>query len=356
MTWNHGGDWAGFEYSTGKRPLDFSASVSPLGMPEGARLAAAAALRQAGAYPDPLCRGLRNALSGHLGVPPEQILCGNGASDLIYRLALALRPKCALLTAPAFSEYEAALDLTGCRIRRFPLREDNGFLLEEAFLNQITPETDAVFLCNPNNPTGRTVEPGLLKRILERCGASGAWLILDECFLDFLEDPSGHTLLPELDGRRLLILRAFTKFYGMAGLRLGYCLCADTELLSRMARSGPPWPVSHPAQEAGIAALKETGYARRLRELIRTQRPKLAEGLEALGFLVVPGEAIFLLFYAGSGQLGEGLRRRGILIRDCRNFHGLGPGWYRIAVRTEKENAALLAAMREVTDGWQSGS
>ena len=96
MTWNHGGDWAGFEYSTGKRPLDFSASVSPLGMPEGARLAAAAALRQAGAYPDPLCRGLRNALSGHLGVPPEQILCGNGASDLIYRLRVCASDRAGL--------------------------------------------------------------------------------------------------------------------------------------------------------------------------------------------------------------------------------------------------------------------
>ena len=349
MDWNHGGDWAGFELEYGVPPLDFSANVSPLGMPEGARQAAVRALGDASAYPDPGCRALRRALSAHHGVPADKILCGCGASDLIYRLVAALRPREALVTAPTFSEYEAALVLHGCRVRRVPLREEWDFVPEQSFPEWITPETDAAFLCSPNNPTGRTVPPALLGRILARCRETGTLLVLDACFADFLDAPEEQSLLRELRAGGLLILRAFTKFYGMAGLRLGYCLCEDEALLERMACSGPPWAVSCAAQAAGIAALEDAEYVRRLRELIIRERSAVAAGLTACGFRVIPGEANYLLFRSGDPGLGGRLRARGILIRDCRDFHGLGPGWYRTAVRTEAENQRLLETLQEVT-------
>ena len=348
MNWTHGGDVAGFELEYGRMPLDFSASVSPWGMPEGARQAAARAIDHAAAYPDPLCRKLRQALSDHLGVPASYILCGNGASDLIYRLCTAMRPKRGLVPVPTFSEYETALTMVGCSTERFRLNGQEDFSFTCEILSHITPDVDAVFLCNPNNPTGKTVPQTLLRQILGRCRETGALLVLDECFAELLDAPENHTLLPELPGGGLLILRAFTKLYGMAGLRLGYCLASDDTLLQKMALSGPPWPVSSTAQAAGIAALEDGDYRRSLRGLLHTQRLVLAQGLSALGLRVISGEANFLLFYSRDTELGAKLRQKGVLLRDCRDFPGLGPGWYRTAVRTQQENQALLAAIREV--------
>lgn len=349
MKWGHGGDVKGYALEYGRKPLDFSANVSPLGMPEGVKRAVNQSLAWGAEYPDPMCRDLRQALGKHLGCSPDQILCGNGASDLLFRLTMAVKPRNALLTAPAFSEYEGALRGHDCRIVRFPLTEENGFCLTEEFLNWITPETDLIFLCQPNNPTGRTTERTLLRRILNRCRETGTLLALDECFLDFVDAPEQLHMQHELEHAPLVIFRAFTKFYGMAGLRLGYCLSGDRKLLEKMSQAGPPWAVSSVAQAAGIAALEETAYGECLRRLIIEQRPLVQAGLERCGCRVIPGEANYLLFYYPDAQLGEKMKANGVMIRDCSNYHGLEPGWYRVAIRTEAENRQLLAVLREVT-------
>ena len=344
----HGGDWAGYRAQYGGAPLDFSANISPLGLPEGVRAAVIAALDDAHRYPDPLCRALRNAAAQVEGIEPGWCLCGNGAADLIDRAVLARRPGRALVTAPAFAGYEAALGLVSCRTVRFLLREEDGFALGNGFLNAITPDTDMVFLCQPNNPTGRTVPRPLLEETLERCRAAGALLVADECFCGFLDAPEDFTMKRSL-GRypNLLILKAFTKLYAMAGLRLGYCLCSDAALLEKMRRAGQPWAVSGPAQAAGIAALRETGYVEAVRDVIRRERPRLAAALARLGLRAVPGEANYLLFRSPV-SLAEPLRERGILIRDCSNYHGLGRGWYRTAVRDREDNGRLIAALEDI--------
>ena len=344
----HGGDWAGFEREYGRLPLDFSSNVSPLGLPEGVRKAAMDALACAPRYPDPLCRALRAAIGEKEGVPADWCLCGGGCADLIYRAVLAKRPRRAVVTAPAFAEYEAALALAGSRIGFYPLREENGFQIQPDFLEYITPETDMVFLCEPNNPTGRTTPKPLLLDILARCRETGTLLAVDECFGCFLDRPEDHSLTGLLgEHPRLLIFKAFTKLYAMAGLRLGYCLCGDTALLEAMGRAGPPWSVSGPAQAAGLAALKETEYARSVRDLARTERPRLRAQLERLGFRVVPGEANYLLFRSPVPLSGP-LKRRGVLLRDCGNYRGLEDGWYRAAVRGREDNDRLAAALAEI--------
>ncbi len=344
----HGGDWAGYQAEYGGRPLDFSANISPLGLPEGVRAGVSDWLAQAERYPDPLCRALRGAIAGTEQVDPGWILCGCGAADLIYRAVLAKRPRRALVTAPTFAEYEAALDLVSCRTDHYELKEADDFALGEGFLDAITPDMDVVFLCQPNNPTGRTVPRSLLAAALERCREVGALLVVDECFVDFLDDPAAYTVTGLLrQYPNLLILKAFTKLYAMAGLRLGYCLCSDPALLDSMARSGQPWAVSGPAQAAGIAALQETEYVRAVRALIARERPRLACELTRLGFRVVPGEANYLLFHSLKPLAGP-LRRRGILLRDCGNYKGLCDGWYRAAVRTAEENRRLIAALEEI--------
>lgn len=345
----HGGDWYGFQAEHGDRPfLDFSANVSPLGMPSGVQLAIRAAIPQADRYPDPLCRSLRDALAAHCGVPAEWILCGNGAADLIWRAVLALHPRRALVTAPAFAEYEAALAAAGCRVDRYLLRSEQDFALDEGFLARIRHGVDLVFLCQPNNPTGVAVPRPLLYRIAEKCRAVGARLILDACFTDFMDDPETASLQDRLaDWPWVLELRAFTKLYAMAGVRLGWCLCADTRLLARMQACGQPWAVSALAQAAGEAALEEQLYVTSVRALILSQRGRLADGLRALGLRVVPGQANFLLFQSPVPLL-EPLRQKGILLRSCGNYTGLDDSWYRCAVRTGPENDILLQALEEV--------
>lgn len=344
----HGGDWAGFEAEYGRPPLDFSANVSPLGVPEGVQRAIAEAASGADRYPDPLCRALTGALAEAEGLPGTWILCGNGAADLIWRMAAALRPRRALLLAPTFAEYEAALGSVGCQVDRYTLSEGMDFTPDAEILQAITATTGIVFLCEPNNPTGRTTPMPLLEQILARCNAVGAVLVVDECFGNFLDDPREHTLVPQLARHpRLVLLKAFTKLYAMAGVRLGYALCSDPALLAGLRAAGSPWSVSSLAQAAGIAALRETDYVRRVQELIRCQRPLLEQGLRQLGLRVVPGQANYLLFRSPV-PLAEPLRRRGILLRSCGNYPGLDDSWYRTAVRTEGENRRLLTALAEV--------
>ena len=343
----HGGDWAGYRAQFGHDALDFSANVSPLGLPQGVADAITAALPHADRYPDPLCRDLRAKLSLHEGIPADHILCGNGAADLIFRLVWAKKPRTALVTAPTFAEYAAALDTVGCTVQRHFLKAENDFAVTEDFLSALTPEVNMVFLCQPNNPTGQLTPLPLVEHILRRCEACGALLVLDECFLDFLPDCGILTAKPLLGSKNLLILKAFTKLYGMAGVRLGYCLSGNTALLDAMQNAGQPWAVSSLAQAAGLAALDETAYVEQVRALIAQQRPRLTAGLRALGLRVLDGRANYLLFQ-GPETLGDALQPRGVVLRSCANYPGLDGSWYRTAVRTGPENEQLLKTLAEV--------
>ena len=339
----HGGDI----YSRPIR-LDFSANVNPFGTPEAVKAAVRAAAEDLGAYPDPCCGPLREKLAAANGVDKSDVICGNGAAELIYQFAAALQPKRALLPVPSFADYENALRAAGSEPAFFPLQRENGFLLTEEILDAIEPGTDLLMLCSPNNPTGRSVDRGLLLRVLDRCRETGTWLFLDECFYELTDGNKALSLANCLqEGDRVFLLRAFTKAYGLAGLRLGYGLCKDRKMLETMSRFTQPWNVSAPAQAAGPAALDCPDWPRRARELFETEKRFLTEGLAALGFAVLPGDANFL-FFSGAAGLYEKLRERGVLIRDCANYRGLRPGDYRIAVRTREENEELLRTIREV--------
>ena len=336
----HGGD----TYGCPPDLLDCSIHLNPMGAPGPVLEGACRAVLDCARYPDPACRGLRRAIARRDGVEEDQILCGNGASDLIYRMALACKLRQALLLAPTFSEYRRALEGVGCQIREHRLEERTGFLPGEDLLEAIVPGVDLVFLCDPNNPTGRLMDGGLLGRVLSRCREVGAFLAVDQCFLE-LTGGDPRRLTEELSGGGLLLLRALTKSYALAGLRLGYALCGEEALLDRMAAAGPPWAVSVPAQAAGEIALQQfSRWPKDSLGAIRRGRERLAAGLTGLGLWVCPGDGNFLLF-RGPEDLGRRLlEREHILVRDCSDYSGLGPGWFRIGVRTEEENERLLTA------------
>ncbi|MCD7829174.1 MAG: threonine-phosphate decarboxylase CobD [Clostridiales bacterium] len=343
----HGGD----VYALGEREiLDFSASLNPLGMPPEVAQAAREGVSASDRYPDPQCRALRRAIAEVEGVSPEQIFCGNGAAELLDRLALALRPRRAMVLAPTFGEYERALRANGCKAISHYLKPEREFDVTEDLLRVLRPGLDLLILCNPNNPTGRTLSAPLLAELCRRCQALDTVLVVDESFLSLTDTEAQTDLRPLLtECPRLALLRSLTKSYAMPGLRLGYLLCGDLVLLERVSLAGQPWGVSVPAQYAGIAAMRRSDWPRLGRKAAAPQRRRLTEELRKLGFRVWDSRANYLLFYSSrQTDLRERLLQRDLLIRDCSGFPGLGPGYYRIAVRTEAENTRLLQALEEV--------
>ena len=345
----HGGDRAGFLEVYGREPVDFSVNVNPFGMPESAKKAAAQALERAAEYPDMPYRKLCRAIGASCQVPAEYVVPGNGAADLIWRLAALKRGQRALITAPSFSEYEGALTACGWEVRRHVLLRESGFALTEDILPQITADLGLVILCNPNNPTGKTIPQGLLLQILDRCRDYGVLLCVDECFNGFLDDPGAHSLRDRLElSDNLILLGALTKLYAMAGLRLGYALCANDALRARLWAMGQSWPVSVVAEAAAIAALEDKAYLEYSLPPLRAERRRLRSALETAGLEVLGGEANYLFFYTDIPAFGRRLAEKGFLLRDCGSYPGIEDGYYRIAVRRPEDNDQLLAAIREV--------
>lgn len=338
----HGGD-----VYNHKNIIDFSANINFLGMPESVKQAAKDAVEKCVNYPDTSCVKLRSAIAEREQIEMEQVICGNGAAELIFSLVLAVKPRRALLLAPTFYEYEQALHTVGCKIDRYYLQESSDFCMQEDFLERIVPEMDMVVICNPNNPTGVLTEEDFLEQILRRCEKHNALLVLDECFNDFLEEPERYSMKRYVvESKHLFILKAFTKMYAMAGLRLGYGLCGEKELLAGMNQNRQPWSVSIPAQYAGVAAAKEIVFAEESRRQIQREREFLKQEMLKSGYPVI-GSAANYLFFKGSKDLYEKCLKQGILIRDCSNYEGLRTGWYRIAVKSHPENLRLLEVLQQ---------
>ncbi len=342
--YEHGGDI----YGNPNVKLDFSVNTNPLGLPDKVRQALISHVDQYTRYPDPECRELCAAIAGYEAVPEEMVLCGNGAADLIYRLCYALKPRRALVCAPTFSEYERALEQAGCEALYHTLEAGNQFALSNEIEHCLDPDIDMLFLCHPNNPTGRLIPADLMERILYRARETATRVIVDECFLEFTDGVSFKKYLSAMP--TLVVLKAFTKIYAMAGLRLGYLLTADEELLNKANAAAQCWSVSVPAQVAGVAALTCQGWQDKTRCLVVEERSFLSENLEKLGITVFPSDTNYLLLRS-ERPLYVPLLQEGILIRSCENFKGLNASYYRIGIKTRSQNECLIQALKEILHG-----
>ncbi|WP_310603343.1 pyridoxal phosphate-dependent aminotransferase [Anaerosporobacter sp.] len=339
----HGGDIYNI-----KVKHDFSANINPLGIPSEVLEAISTSLRDIVNYPDVNCSKLRNALSSKLHIPQQYFYIGNGAADALFTLALAKKPKTALLVSPTFAEYEQALKSVDCKISYYELQDSNGFAITEDYITALSPNLDMIILCNPNNPVGNTISHEVVLHILKRCFELNITVVVDECFNDFLKNPEYHTLLEALDRyNNLVILQAFTKMYAMPGLRLGYLMTANQQLITKMQEVSQPWSVSTLAQVAGVVAVKQEDYVSKTREYVEKEREFLCKALFDMGIRYFEPEANYILFYDAIDWYKE-LLEEGILIRDCSNYRGLSKGYYRIAVRTREENEVLIEVMRRI--------
>lgn len=337
----HGGD-----IYKNKDMLDFSANINPLGLPRGVKIAITDSIDKAVHYPDINCEKLRVKLAQKLNLNKDYLIFGNGAADVIFAVTIALKPRKSLVLAPTFAEYEQALKAIGSNIICYNLKEKNGFVVQEDLLKHLSPDIDMVFLCNPNNPTGELIEKPLLMKIINKCKENNIIIVIDECFNSFLENSELHSVIKEVaQYDNLIVIDAFTKIYAMPGLRLGFGVISNPTIHEFIERSTQPWNVSVLAQEAGYAALEETEYINKTKELISKERDYLIGELKRLGYKVYGSKANYIFFKGAKGLYQKCLDKK-IIIRDCSNYRGLKEGYYRIAVRTHEENEQLIEAMQ----------
>ncbi len=325
-----------------KAIVDFSSSINPLGPSSAAKRAARKAVDRIDRYPDPDMSDLRAAIARYYGIKPEQVVCGNGSNALIHLIPRVFRPKKALIPMPTFSEYAAAVEDAGGEVVPLMLQEQNGYRVDPLDLSFALKDVDMAFLCNPNNPTGALTTKTEMLEILKASCENGVRLVVDEAFMDFVDADS---LVKEaVQSSNLIVLRAFTKFYGMPGLRVGYAL-ADAATARMLRRGQEPWSIDIPSERAAIAALTDWGYAAKTRRYIAKERERLLSGLRLIrGVEPFPSPANYILLKLtgiDSQLLTDKLGRRGLLVRDCSSFPGLDNRYIRIAVRTWWQNRRL---------------
>lgn len=330
--------------------LDFSTNVNPLGIPGTVKKAMHDAVEICGNYPDIEAERLKNAVSRMLGVSKKWLLFGNGASELFLAIVHAVRPKKIVIPVPSFFGYEYAAQAAGSEIVYYKMTQENDFRIQEDFFELLTEDVDMLFLANPNNPTGKLQDQKELEHLFRHCQNQGIYVVFDECFIEFSGARfSMFSKLQQYD--HLVLIRAFTKIFSIPGVRLGYLICSNHQLLAKTARQLPEWNLSCIAQEAGCACAAQTAFISETEQYVCKERQFLEKELKKRGFMIFPSMANFILFYIkeaeGEKTLYESLLEKEILIRDCRNFRGLGPGYYRIAVKSRRENECLLEGLNE---------
>ena len=328
--------------------LDFSASINPLGVPRRAVRDYHQALSRIVHYPEPYAESLTAGLAAYHGVDPGAILVGNGSTQLIFLLARFLSARRVLLVSPLFSEHAAAFRMNSARVERFFLRPPAFTCSLEQVREVLTSRYDTLVLTNPNSPTGAAMSYGQVEELARLCRRARTRLIVDETFVDWIEEESTKHLAAR--SSHVIVLRSLTKFFAVPGLRVGY-LIAHPRLVAQLRRHLEPWSVNTIAQTVALACLQDREFARRSRAFLIQEREWLFAQLDTVeGLHPFPSRANFLLVRISRGYdapaVVQLLAEKNLLVRDCTNFPGLGRKFFRVAVRTRQENHCLLSELR----------
>ena len=353
-TYEHGGNIISMARQYGFSPadsIDFSASINPMGLSPKVRKIIIEALNNLVHYPDNDCGELKQALAKSHALPPEYFAISNGSTEIIYKLPALLSAKSALIISPSFGEYHNALLQHRCEARHLILSPKDNFSLDLGRLSRALNECyDALYFCNPGNPNGTLYPRRIVEQVYDLCRETDTFLVLDEAFMDFCEEASAKNVI--IASGHGIVLRSMTKFHAIPGLRLGYAM-ATPSLIERLTSMGGPWSVNTLAQAAGMAALADEEYGKRSIEYIAGLREEFSRELSSFPRLTVyPSSTNFLLIEINSDitstELKQLLMEQMILIRDCSTFIGLSNRFFRVAVRTESENARLLKCLKRL--------
>jgi cobyric acid synthase CobQ/L-threonine-O-3-phosphate decarboxylase len=347
----HGGNITRLAEKLGCKPaeiLDFSANINPLGPPAFLRRLINTHIPDLVHYPDPDCRQLVADIAQSFTLTPQQIVVGNGTSELLFQLPLVLQPKRAIIPAPAYIDYALACQRAGIPTRFFPLAPEQSFKPDLRQLESGVQPGDLVILGQPNNPTGQMNDRAGLVGLAQR--HPDVLFLIDEAFAGFV--PSHTSLSGSVDN--LLVLYSLTKIFAIPGLRLGF-LAAAPEICNKLLRDRAPWSVNTLAQVVGCACLNDKKYLEESRLCVAKERQRLMDDLGRLPSLhPLPSDANFICIrcehhkYSGTRLADTLLNEHHISIRVCENYQNLDQRYFRIAVRPEAENKKIVQALRAI--------
>lgn len=349
MIKGHGGNLTEAARVSGRSPesiLDFSASVNraiDIGLFQGWLMESATAINH---YPDPEYSGLKEKIARRHGIAVDSIILGNGATELLYLAPRALNARNGLILAPAYADYADALTFAGAQVERLFLKPQNGFTHDyESVSQEVRKGRDMVIIGNPNNPTGSAVAVKAMCEMME--SHPRTTFVVDESFADFSPAVS---LLPTLPSNGI-VLRSFTKFFGIPGLRAGFAV-AHPDVIRKLSGVKEPWTLNSVAEHVCRRLLDGGMDEERIRDETQAGREFLLQKLSALdGLALYPSPANYLLAHITAETMTAGelrirlLKNDGLLIRDCGNFAGLDPYWFRVAVRGRADNEKLASAI-----------
>jgi threonine-phosphate decarboxylase len=290
------------------------------------------------------------SIAQHYHLAPESLLCGNGSTELIYLIPRVLKPKNVLITAPAFTEYERAC--TECQkseVRSQKLKREDDFDIDpDSFIRSMT-DCNLAFLCNPNNPTGRLLGKKDVLKIADAARRMRCYLVVDEAFMDFCPH---ETVMPYVrQNPYLIVLRSLTKFYALAGLRIGFGVF-PLKIAQKMKKCKEPWTINSLADAAARAALQDIGYQSKSLVTMRSEKKFIERSLRQAGITFIPSAAnYYLIRISNATEVIRRLKRKGILVRGCSNFGGLDQTYIRIAVRSRRENTILAKELSAICAG-----
>lgn len=342
----HGGNIYKARRRLGIETVDFSASINPLGLPDYIKKLMYQNFDDILHYPDPDAECLTKEIARYWDIKEENILVGNGSIELIYLIASALRPRTALIASPDFSEYERALSLAGSRLSFLKLTENNGFKIDLSRIGS----SDILFFSNPNNPTGSMVVTA--RDRIEKLPIKT--VVVDEAFMDFVADEDIYTMIHKaVKYKKIIVLRTFTKFFSLPGLRAGY-IVAHKDIVRLLKRHQAPWSVNVLAQTASARMLSDNVYMDATRSLVEKERNFLMKELGAVmgvrPFTSVVNFILIKIEVRGytSRYVTDELFHKGILVRNCANFRNLKGQFIRVAVRKREENIRLIKAIKDI--------
>lgn len=331
--------------------LDYSSNINPLGVPEKFKQKVLENFEILEKYPDPDYVELRESIGEYNHIGMENIVVGNGATEILFLYIKTLKPKKAMIVAPTFVEYKRALEGVDCEIVYYPLLPAKKFILDtDEFLKSI-PDCDLVVICNPNNPTGTFIPLKEIAKINRNLKERGIKLFIDEAFIEFIKDWQEFSAI-NLKDENIFIMRALTKFFAIPGLRLGYGLTYNQELLEKMKIYKEPWSVNSFAEIAGRVMLTDMEYIETTEKWIENEKVWFYDkALKINGITPYRTNSNFMLIRVEnktSKEVRDKMIERGIVVRDASNFVGLDNHYIRLAIKDRENNKKVLNTLAEV--------
>ena len=355
----HGSDLEKIEkiYGIKKEELvSFSANVNPLGLSELVKKELSNHLDCLTAYPDREYTGLRKAIASYVNCDYQNVLVGNGASELISLLAKVCKPKKALILGPTYSEYEHSIGLTGGKSDYFELMEKDNFVLDkDCLLSHLEADYDLCVLCNPNNPTSALIEKGALEEVVSCAGKNNVLMLVDETYMEFVSDVDTKSAISLVSKySNLVVLRGVSKFFASPGLRLGYAVTSNHDLIAKVNELQVPWSVNSLAEVAGKVMFSDKEYIKKTREYVATERDRIYERLLKIKSLkVYKPSCNFILCKIVSGDieandLFDAAIKEKCMIRDCADFNFLDESFFRFCFMKKEDNDRLLSVIERL--------